>query len=85
MQKKSIFEVLEFNNYYKCYTAESCRKTGLPMFGGNISKEEYYDKYKDKFLSKTRCKEIKKPVYEGEEPVAFYRMLNGYIPLYLRG
>ena len=75
----SVWDSLEYNRYYKCYTADSCRATGLPML------ERYnYEEYANKWLSKTRCQKIKQPVREGEEPVAFYRIYNGYVPLYDR-
>lgn len=81
----SIFDKLDYNNYYKCYTAQSVRETGLPMVGGkDITKDEYTLKYANRWLSKSRCKQIKKPVQEGEQPVAFYRVHNGYVPLYER-
>lgn len=81
----SILESLKYNSYYNCYTAETVKKTGLPMVGGDMSKAEYSQKYADKWLSATRCKNIKQPVKDDEEPVAFYRVMNGYVPLYERG
>ena len=66
-------------NGYGWYTAEYCRSTGLPMY----DKKSYAD-VADKYLSKTRCAKIKKPVNEGEDPVAFYRVDRGYCGLYLR-
>ncbi|HAT4294521.1 TPA: hypothetical protein I9069_001190 [Clostridium perfringens] len=81
----NINELLVYDSYYRCYTANSCRKTGLPMFGGaEFSKAEYYEKYVDIYLSKTRCKKIKRPVLSNENPVAFFRVQHGYVPLYLR-
>lgn len=76
-----ILDELEYNAKYKCYTAKSCRATGLPMVGFG------YDNFSEKsnvWLSKSRCLKIKKPVNDGEEPVAFLRVYNGYIPLYYR-
>ena len=43
-----------------------------------------YASVADKYLSKTRCAKIKRPVKEDEEPVAFYRVDRGYCGLYLR-
>ena len=79
-----ILSILNYNEYYKCYTAESCRATGLPMFGSKELSKEEYSKYANRWLSKTRCKQIKRPVVEGENPVAFFRVKNGYIPLFDR-
>lgn len=72
-------EVKAWNAYYKCYTAEYCKALGLPMLNNKT-----YDKYSNKWLSSTRCNKIKKPVTEDEYPVAFYRVKNGYIPLFER-
>ena len=67
-------------NGYGWYTAEYCRSTGLPMYD-----KKSYAAVADIYFSKTRCTKIKKPVQEGEEPVAFYRVDRGYCGLYLRG
>jgi hypothetical protein len=66
-------------NGYGWYTAEYCKSTGLPMY----NKKTYTD-VADRYLSKTRCAKIKKPVKEGEKPAAFYRVDRGYCGLYLR-
>lgn len=66
-------------NSYGYYTAEYCRATKKPM----IQPSEYRA-FKDVLLSKTRCKEIKQPVCEGEEIYAFLRVRNGYCALYYR-
>ena len=66
-------------NSYGFYTAEYCRTTKKPM----IQPSEYRA-FKDVLLSKTRCKEIKQPVREGEEIYAFLRVRNGYCSLYYR-
>ncbi|MBN7575434.1 hypothetical protein C1H57_08435 [Clostridium sp. 2-1] len=66
-------------NGYGFYTAASCRETGLPMLDGGS-----YKKYADKWLSASRCKRIRQPVKEDEEPVAFYRCQKGYCSLYNR-
>lgn len=66
-------------NSYGFYTAEYCRTTKKPM----IQPSEYRA-FKDVLLSKTRCKEIKQPVREGEEIYAFLRVRNGYCALYYR-
>ena len=66
-------------NSYGFYTAEYCITTKKPM----IQPSEY-EAFKDVLLSKTRCKQIKKPVREGEEIYAFLRVRNGYCALYYR-
>ena len=66
-------------NSYGFYTAEYCRTTKKAM----IQPSEYRE-FKDVLLSQTRCKEIKKPVREGEEIYAFLRVRNGYCALYYR-
>lgn len=76
-----ILDKVAYNYTRKCYYAEDCRKTGLPMVDyGYVN----YLEYADKWLSKTRCKKIKQEVKEDEEPVAFLRVRNGYVPLYYR-
>jgi len=66
-------------NSYGWYTAEYCKSTGLPMYN-----RQTYAEVSNKYLSKTRCKKIKKPVKVGEEPCAFYRVERGYCGLYDR-
>lgn len=66
-------------NQYGYYTADYCRSTRKPM----IQKSEY-DAFKNVLLSKTRCKQIKEPVREGEEIYAFLRVMHGYCALYFR-
>ncbi len=63
------------------YPAAQCRKTGLPMVDwfGRISYPG------GKLYSRTQRKQAKCPVQQDELPVAWYRMCNGYIPLYLAG
>lgn len=81
IKKSKILDKLAYDTQYKCYRAKDCRETGLPMVDYGYSN---YIKYADKWLSKTRCKKIKQEVKEGEEPVAFLRVMYGYVPLYLR-
>ncbi len=66
-------------NSYGFYTAEYCRTTKKPML-----QQSEYGAFKDVLLSKTRCKQIKKPVREGEEIYAFLRVMHGYCALYYR-
>ena len=66
-------------NDFGFFTAEYCRNTRKPM----IQPSEYFV-FKDVLLSQTRCKEIKKPVCEGEKIYAFLRVRKGYCALYYR-
>ncbi len=66
-------------NQYGYYTAEYCRTTKKPMI-----QKERYGAFQDVLLSKTRCKQIKEPVREGEEIYAFLRVMHGYCALYYR-
>lgn len=68
----------EKNSHYGTYTAEYCRSTGKPMYS-----KESYEKRKNLY-SKTQCRRMGKPVKDGEEPAAFYRVMNGYCGLYER-
>ena len=77
-QKENKEKGLPYNSY-GYYTADFCRETGLPMYN-----QLTYKPYSDKFLSKTRCRVIGKPVKDNELPVAFYRVKNGYCGLYDR-
>ena len=61
-------------NGYGWFTAEYCKSTGLPMYD-----KKSYAAVADRYLSKTRCAKIKKPVNEGENPVAFYVFVNGHL------
>lgn len=68
----------KMNEKYGTYTAEYCRSTGKPMY----QKSDW--KKREKLYSPTQCKKMGKPVQEGEEPVAFYKTMNGYCGLYER-
>lgn len=72
------------NEKYKSYTAEYAKYTKLPMYGGAKYPKQDYEEVKDIYLSSTRCREIGKSVGDNEEPVAWYRVMHGYVPLYLR-
>lgn len=67
------------NEQYQTYTAEYCKATELPMLNKST-----YNEFAHIWLSKTRCKEIRQPVLDDENPIAFYRVKHGYIPLYDR-
>ena len=67
--------------YNSCgfFSAEYCKSTKKPMI-----QQSEYKAFENVLLSKTRCKEIKQPVREGEEIYAFLRVMNGYCALYYR-
>lgn len=75
----SIPKSINMYNQYGYYTAEYCRSTKKPMI-----QKERYGAFQDVLLSKTRCKQIKEPVREGEEIYAFLRVMHGYCALYYR-
>jgi hypothetical protein len=77
-QKENTEKGLPYNSY-GYYPAQYCRDTGLPMYD-----KLTYKPYIDKYLSKTRCREIGKPIKDKENPVAFYRVDHGYCGLYDR-
>ena len=66
---------------YGTFSAAYCRTTGLPMLSNGYTG---YEEYADKWLSKSRCKKSKRPIQEGEKPIAWYRTMHGYCPLYDR-
>lgn len=70
---------LLIKNSYNFYTAASCKLTGLPMIDSSD-----YRKHANEWLSASKCKAIKQPVKDDEQPVAFYRCKNGYCALYYR-
>ena len=72
-------EVVKKTNAYGWYTAKYCMSTGLPMYD-----KKSYTEVSEIYLSKTRCAKIKKPVKDGEEPCAFYRVDRVYCALYDR-
>ena len=74
-------EKKKISMYNSCgfFSAEYCKSTKKPMI-----QQSEYKAFKNVLLSKTRCKEIKQPVREGEEIYAFLRVMNGYCALYYR-
>lgn len=79
--QKRFFEKAsnDYNSYYKQYTVTFVKETELPIFSNSTFSE------KDRrFLSKTNCKKLKMPVSETELPVAWYRGMNGFFPLFFR-
>ncbi|UBK83468.1 hypothetical protein KLF50_14980 (plasmid) [Clostridium perfringens] len=68
-----------YNSYYKQYKASFVKQTDLPIFTSSNFNE------KDRrFLSKTNCSKLKQPVKADEIPVAWYRGMNGFYPLFFR-
>lgn len=70
---------IEIFNDYGFYTADYCKSTRKPLFTSST-----YSAFSDKLLSKSRCKQIKRPVTEKEEIYGFYKVKNGYCALYYR-
>ncbi len=79
MKKSDLLQTREtYNTYYNTYKAQYCRKTGLPMLCGrdyainpDLLKKGY---------SVTRSK--KEKVEITEEIYGFFRVTNGYVPLF---
>lgn len=76
---KNLLEKNEesYNSYYKLYRAEYCRKTGLPMYNWR----DYPQMIANGIYTKTRAKQ-EKVIIDEESPVAWYRLKNGYTPLF---
>ena len=67
-----------YNSYYHLYRAEYCKATGLPMFSG---KTAFTDCVREGFYTRTRAKVLKIQI-DDTRPVGWYRMKNGYAPLF---
>ena len=84
---KEAMEILTVNgiqlephkNYPHEYPAAQCRKTGLPMYTGWKARQKHPG---GELFSRTQRKNAKHPVRQGEQPAAWYRTNNGYVPLY---
>lgn len=68
-----------YNSYYKLYRAEYCHKTGLPMY----SSRDFDELQKNGIYTRTRAK-VNKVKIDESVPVGWYRMKNGYAPLFKR-
>lgn len=68
-----------YDSYYKQYKAKFVKLTNLPIFNSY----NFNDKDR-RFVSKTNCKKLKQPVEPNEIPVAWYRGMNGFFPLFFR-
>ena len=66
---------------YGTYLARDCRKTGLPM----LDKNSRYQPGAKEYYSRTQRSRMHKPIQGGEAPEAWYRVENGYVPLYGAG
>ena len=66
-----------YNKYYKAYRAAYCRATGLPMYGS----KDFAEVQAKELYTKTRAKHDKVQIDESK-PVGWYRMQNGYTPLF---
>lgn len=68
-----------YNHYYHLYKASFIKQTDLPVF----CVYDFNDKDR-RFLSKTNCKKLKQPIGADELPVAWYRCMHGFAPLFFR-
>lgn len=66
-----------YNSYYKQYKAAWCKKSGLPMY----TKNDWGKIEKDELYSVTRAMRAKVEI-DKTAVCAWYRMPNGYIPLF---
>lgn len=67
-----------YNSYYNQYKAAWCKKSGLPMY----SKNDWDKIERDELYSVTRAQRARVAI--GTTVCAWYRMANGYIPLFKR-
>lgn len=68
-----------YNKRYKTYKAIYVKSTGLPIYANTVSE---YEKVAEIYLSASRCKKLKKEVNKNSGVVAWYRVMNGFVPLY---
>jgi len=66
-----------YNSYYKQYKAAWCKKSGLPMY----TKNDWSKIEKDELYSVTRAMRAKVDI-DKTTVCAWYRMPNGYTPLF---
>lgn len=66
-----------YNSYYKLYRAEYCKKTELPMY----SWKDYDYMIANGIYTRSRAK-AEKVVIDETCPVGWYRLMNGYTPLF---
>ena len=66
-----------FNSSYNLYRAKWCKASALPMY----SKKDFHLVEKQKLYSRARAKKEKIQI-DDTKVYAWYRMFNGYIPLF---
>lgn len=66
-----------YNFYYKLYKSAWCKKTGLPMY----AKKDWNTVEENKLYTITRAKRAKVQI-DTNNVCAWYRMPNGYTPLF---
>jgi hypothetical protein len=66
-----------YNFYYKLYKADWCRKSGLPMY----AKKDWPTVEENELYTITRAKKAKVQI-DINTVCAWYRMPNGYTPLF---
>ena len=79
MQEKDLLKKTPetYNKYYKAYRAAYCHSTGLPMYGH----KDFPEVQEKRLYTKTRAKREKVQIDESQ-PVGWYRMPNGYTPMF---
>ena len=68
-----------YNEYYKTYRAAWCKKSGLPMY----SKKDFEKVEREGLFTVSRAKK-EKVVIDTRTVCGWYRMPNGYTPMFRR-
>lgn len=66
-----------YNDYYKLYKAEWCKLSKLPM----LSRKDWQQIESEDLYTLSRAKKEKIEI-DSQKVVAWYRMMNGYAPLF---
>ena len=70
---------------YRCFKLCAANLRTLPVYGRRERDLAYDDEAAARLLSFSRCLREKRPVKDGELPVAWMRVQNGFAPLFDRG
>lgn len=70
---------------YRCFKLCAPRMRTLPVYGRRERDLAYDDEAAARLLSFSRCLREKRPVKDGELPVAWMRVQHGFAPLFDRG
>lgn len=74
--------VVHMNKGYPAYKAKDVHMTGLPIY---TSIDRRAGGAAEHLQSTTQRKKAGFPVQENERPLGWYRVMNGYVPLYKEG